>query len=124
MAQNHFRAQLLKSAAVFWKAFGIPNLKNWCLVASLKASQKESAKSCGKGSTFYTLDLPKLREGSQKSWFQGIEKKFPKGPGEASVWEADWYPKSPKSHKSIPHVEGLVLVSFSGGCQGLLIVKN
>ena len=113
-----FEPNSYKVRLCFGGLFGIPDLQNWCLVAPPKASQKESAKSCGKGSTFYTLDLPKLREGSQKSWFQGIEKKVPRGPAMATIWEAVWCPESPKSHKNILHVGSPFLVSFSGGCQG------
>ena len=115
-----FEPNSYKVRLCFGGLFGIPDLQNWCLVAPPKASQKESAKRCGKGSTFDSLDMLKLHEGSQKSWFQGLERKLPEGPAVAAVWEAVWCPKSPKSHKNILHVGGPLLASFLGGCHGSL----
>ena len=65
--------------------------------ASQKASSKKSRTSDEQIPNSDPLDLPKPGEGSQKSHFSGFRKRSPNGAPKASLLEAFWAPKSPKS---------------------------
>lgn len=79
---------------------------------SREGSQKESAKRSGKGSTFDTLDLPKVDEGSQNLESRGHRKKGAQRLSKASFLKDIRAARSPKmctNKSSWRYVVGIVV---------------
>ena len=78
MPQNHFRAQLLQSAANFRKPQGFQSLQNWCPEALTKASHKDLRKYVEKASQLTLLTCLNCMRGFKNHDPEALGKRWPK----------------------------------------------